>query len=150
MRLVSKRLAASAALTAACAALTDTTRAYEQQLHREMSGVASQRALTLRDFAADLGIERRQLLADKRTMEEWMEQTVQDGSYWEDDLPRSLYHFFDPLTGKGLNQTFGPAPAWALGQVSGTDNFYSIPKAREEMYLALTATDFTVRQRAFA
>lgn len=147
MRRAIKRIAVVLTLIVAFAATDQHAYAYERELHEKMSGAAFQQALAQRDFAAAMGIEQKQPLVENQTMGKWMQDWVKWGSYSEDDFPRSRFHFFDPLAGKGLGP-YASAPIWALGLSGGTENLYSIPKAREEMYRSLTEPTLPARQQA--
>jgi hypothetical protein len=133
----------------------DRVLAYEIQVHAKITENAFDLAFppdTVNDFLARLGINPGQTFSEK-TPRQWMIE----GAKSEDDLlpppPRPPYHFFDPISGKGLNGTllgipydFTAAPDWAFNS-NGSNATYSIPGARESFYRALTNPDSIVRKK---
>jgi hypothetical protein len=91
------------------------------------------------------------LFSEARTPENWIVQGARD----EDFLLRPLNHFWNPLTDAPLTvEGFPPgnrAPDWALEDRNGfTSQRYSYRDAREAFATALTASDPTARERAWA
>lgn len=84
------------------------------------------------------------------------------GSKAEDGIPRPAYHFYDPISGKGLNgnavslvwcpaSVCTAAPDWAQNTDTANPNqTYSIQGARESFYNALTTTDSIPRSAHWA
>jgi hypothetical protein len=66
-------------------------------------------------------------------------ELFEDGAKFEDDFPRSINHFFNPLTGLGLFSGSTASPDWAI---DGTGDYssvkYSFDAARQYFYTALT------------
>lgn len=82
---------------------------------------------------------------------------IKAGAALEDEFPRSLFHFYDPVPGHSdpLNINGVPmlysAPNWALADsllpVAGQS--YSLKDARDHFYKALTSTGKSDRESAF-
>lgn len=98
-------------------------------------------------------------LSASRTALEW----IIEGSSEEDFGTRPAYHFYDPVSGSGLNgnviatlkcppsSVCTSAPDWALNADTNNHNdAYSIPGARDSFYKALTTTDSIVRAAHWA
>lgn len=122
---------------------------YDVAVHRKISEQAFKDARTAHDFLADLGVGPA-IKINGNAPAEW----VISGSATEDDGFRSVNHFFDPINNRGLNgvflgipYNFATARDWA-GDGSGND--YSIPKARQYFYTALTAPGVAERDQAWA
>lgn len=108
-----------------------------------------------------LGIKADRFFRDlvfRRNALDWMKE----GSKSEDSLHRPLHHFYDPISGQGLNGnallaafcpggTCTPSLDWAQNVNADNQNdVYSIPAAREWFYRALTTSDPLVRERHWA
>ncbi|MBM4259315.1 MAG: hypothetical protein FJ147_25875 [Deltaproteobacteria bacterium] len=76
-------------------------------------------------------------------------ELVQDGSKYEDNGTRARAHFFNPLNGQALFNTFGfiPSPDWTLednGDISGQND--SFKDTRQFFFEALTSPSETERK----
>ncbi len=82
---------------------------------------------------------------------------IQAGAALEDEFPRSLFHFYDPIPGHlgplNINGVPTPytAPDWAVEDslLPLLGQSYSLKDARESLYKALTSTDQGDRNQAF-
>jgi hypothetical protein len=135
--------------------LTSQAIAYEVNTHRDMS-IAALKASILSDpsgqLLMNLGLDINNLGLDpsnpdnkpiqSRTIREW----IGYGSIVEDDFPRSINHFYDPLHNRGLIDALIDgisSPDWAL-EDTGQHLFpiyqgNSFADARGYLYQALTA-----------
>jgi hypothetical protein len=97
---------------------------------------------------------------------------IQQGAGLEDDAPRYVNHFHDPMWSMGewdkaglksplgdssplwaqdsLGQTFLPVPFWDQYLESASERDWSWPKVREYFYTALTSSGDAERQEYFA
>jgi len=82
---------------------------------------------------------------------------VENGSYWEDEniTMRWLNHFYDPITGLGLNSSgtiiYGePSLQWGKDSEDTLENAWSWKWARDSYYKALTESDINNRDFYFA
>lgn len=123
-------------------------RAYEIETHEEMSGHAAVASvLGQGGVLTDIGLGS---LYSQRlsglTIYDWF----RFGARVEDDIPRFRNHFFNPLTGQGLFNTFYPSPTWGLENFNGGSSIasqdYSLVDALNYYYLGLTHSDKTQRE----
>ncbi|HEY0372359.1 MAG TPA: hypothetical protein VGD79_10175, partial [Thermoanaerobaculia bacterium] len=128
-------------LATLCVAFAATpVRAYVEPLHRKITGHAYDRAASETDF-----LKRYQLTPISLVLR----ADMQYGAVHEDDVPRSVNHFFDFQNGVGLKEPLpGPiaipicnelgvrADSWALD--NHILNQYSLYQAQNHFYLALT------------
>ncbi|MGH9719771.1 MAG: hypothetical protein ACRD8O_06130 [Bryobacteraceae bacterium] len=125
--------------------------AYEPETHAVISGAAVGASRLGLDAAIlkDLGIEPTQTFRNSKGDSASITGLVQDGARFEDDFPRSLNHFYNPLTGAGISG-FSPSPDWAIdgtGDISTTK--FSFQAARQYMFLALTDRVLNFRSNQF-
>lgn len=154
------RFAQTAALTVLLLALARTSSAYLPTTHEDLSENALNRSvLNGTGLLTSLGLQ--EVLKDETLQgfpnSKGARQSIKDlfrgGANFEDDFPRSLNHFFNPLNGSGL--TFGivtglPSPDWALedhGDVNGQE--FSYKHARQYFFDALTKPVKAERDRNF-
>lgn len=71
------------------------------------------------------------------------------GSVAEDDDPRYLKHFYDPVNEVGLSRIVGHFEAAISWGYQSPDNLYSWMKARNYMYQALTGTTRSVQDENY-
>lgn len=150
--------------------------AYEPGTHLSLAASATQESVLKEDSGvlADLGLKKfddpAQLFPDPQAGEsiplgpnntDWFTARISDtilnliatGAALEDEFPRSLYHFYDPVSGHipalNIGGVAAPysAPDWALGEAAG--QFYSLKNAHDDFYKALTAAGEAERNRAF-
>lgn len=136
-------------IAALAAASLGQARAYETPVHADMTLSAFTRSVRDRDFLKDLGIgyvfdDQRNLLT-LPILGNGVTGWAMTGAVAEDDLPRSLFHFYDPLANVGLFGVFQTAPDWAFS--TSLNATYSLPGTRDSLYNALTNTDTIVRPK---
>lgn len=134
--------------------------AYETIVHQQMTEAAFTAASPALEGLQPLGLRQEQLFLG-RSARQW----IVAGAVNEDDLvpppPRPLFHFFDPISGLGLNAsaissvlcggTCTSAPDWAQNTDADNPNpVYSIPAARQSFFQALTMSDQFIREREWA
>jgi hypothetical protein len=122
--------------------ITKMVAAYEVQTHEQLSEQALSKSVLASEVTVltNLGLEplatnqKFQIPEEKpRTIIE----LIKDGSKFEDDFPRSLNHFYNPLDNTGISN---PSPDWALEDLSdlgGQNN--SFKDARQYLLCALAA-----------
>jgi len=127
--------------------------AYEQDTHRELSKFSilqSSLATTTNNVLTDFGLNpditplSQQRFPNSKGVPKSVIDLIQDGAEFEDNFPRSIQHFYDPIRDKGLQHPAVSAfthksPDWALedtGQISGQN--YSYADAMNAFYDALT------------
>jgi hypothetical protein len=112
--------------------------AYERPTHEEITKAAALASTLSADSNLDrVGLNR---LGVTPTDLEAVVSIVRWGTYAEDDFPRSVNHFFDPVNDIGLLGTFSKSPDWALGETFTTNN-YSYRKAKGYLREAILAAD---------
>lgn len=130
---------------------------YEFQVHTRMTSAAFDQAP---EFLSNLGIRPEQTFVgfvSRQTARQW----IIEGGVSEDSLGRPRFHFYDPISGLGLNGNAvstvfcggacTSAPDWAENLNAGDQNsVYSIPATRQSFFSALTTNDPIVRQRQWA
>lgn len=142
-------------------AVSAAVSAYEPDTHKELSlsavtnSVLAQQANNiLSDFGlgTDTGLTTRsQQFPSSNGLQKTIIELIQDGADFEDNFPRSIQHFYDPISDKGLQHPTvsaftHPSPDWALedtGQISGQT--YSYADAMTAFYEALTLSTKTER-----
>ena len=143
---ISRWTSRAAAVLVVLAGTGDLAVAYERPVHRRLSEVAFLRVMSDPALQARLGISTRQLfgsqLGDPPAAIDW----VMEGSHDEDDFPRSLNHFYDPTTNRGLPPLGAPAPIWGLFR---GPNDFSLPHARDWLHSALVDPSASERERAW-
>lgn len=135
--------------------------AFEQPTHRIMAeraafaSVLATQSMTLSNLG--LGNMTVQSLDGKTIY-----QSIRDGAEFEDNLEIPLFrpknHFYNPLTGQGLNTTLGgfsivgnPSPTWGLeNQGDIPDQIFSFNDARNYFYTGLTDPDKATREKKLA
>jgi hypothetical protein len=129
--------------------------AYETPVHEWITFHAFKGAVGQRNFLVDLGLLHYLDSEGVPVMQAYEGRTpfgwTVYGSKAEDDIPRSLYHFYDPLApdgSSGLHHKWVAAPTWALGHPENPT--YSLPGTRDSLYRALTTTDTLVRSKMWA
>jgi len=131
-----------------------TAAAYEPDTHKRLSLTAVENSILasstsniLSDFglSADIGrLSSSQKFPNSEGIPKSIILLIQDGAEFEDNFPRSIQHFYDPIRDKGLQHPAVSAfthksPDWALedtGQISGQN--YSYADAMNAFYDALT------------
>jgi hypothetical protein len=144
--------------------------AYEVETHRDLSVAAAVQSI----FGAPAGrmrlgltkpIDEGEKYPNSKGTQNTVLDLIRDGAKFEDDLPRSVHHFFNPRTGGPLaidpnsfsflspyeeattraiiadvNANAQTSPDWALGAtfVTSVANQYSLKSAREYFYQGLT------------
>lgn len=120
---------------------------YETPTHAEMSAAAV-RLSTADQVLTHTGVGG-SLTApayDGRTLLDW----IRLGSMAEDNLPRFINHFYNPLTGRGLPGAV-PSPVWALGDPRPRPGQqFSLWDAGEYYYRSLTLPAKTDRDAQLA
>jgi len=135
--------------------------AYEPDTHKKLSLSAAANSVLvlpanniLSDFGlgTDIGLSTRsQQFPNSNGLQKTIIELIQDGTDFEDNFPRSIQHFYDPISDKGLQHPALSAfthksPDWALedtGQISGQN--YSYADAMNAFYEALTLPTKTER-----
>jgi len=134
--------------------------AYEKVTHKflslsavEQSVLAAQNSNILTDFglSTDISEFSQQKFPNSAGESESIVELIRDGAEFEDNFPRSIQHFYDPINDKGLQHPAVSAftnksPDWALedtGQISGQN--YSYADAMNAFYDALTLPTKTER-----
>ena len=128
--------------------------AYKQPTHIELSKSAVKKSKVAMDatLLSDLGLEGYQFFETFQNPDKPNDQNakldiinlIMQGANFEDRVPRSLAHFYDPISDTGLF-TSNKSPDWALEDIgdvnSGVDGpqEYSYKDARQYFYLALTS-----------
>ena len=81
-------------------------KAYEIQTHATLSEAAFDRSvLNDSQLLSNLGVgEAERFLNSKDPDQRSVKELVSDGARFEDDVPRPLNHFFDPLTGNAYKK----------------------------------------------
>ena len=129
----------------------NVTFSHEVEVHEEITTRAVAEVLKNYHFLSELGFsETTQFNGNDAAT--W----ITLGSRYEDSGIRPTRHFFDPISGAGLNGTFlgipysfSAARDWALD--SGANNpDYSIPEAYRHLKLALTSSDPQTREQEWA
>jgi hypothetical protein len=100
-------------------------------------------------FLQRLGISRTHTLRGKD-----LSKTVGQGAAEEDNNPRSVSHFFDPVHSVPLEvpfpqlcaRVFATAEEWALLPKEATLNFYSVPEAKKQYIAAVTGANPATRE----
>jgi len=127
--------------------------AYEQATHRELSkssALQSNLAATAKNVLEEFGLNpdisslSPQKFPNSKGIPLSVIELIQDGADFEDNFPRSIQHFYDPISDKGLHHPLlsaftNKSPDWALedtGQISGQN--YSYADAMNVFYDALT------------
>jgi len=127
--------------------------AYEPDTHRELSkssalqsslAAATNNVLTNFGLSSDITSASQQGFPGSRGTSRSIVELIQDGADFEDNFPRSIQHFYDPINDKALQHPTVSAftyksPDWALedtGQISGQN--YSYTDAMNAFYDALT------------
>lgn len=150
MKQLFARLLIAHVLTSASASF-----AYGIPTHRTLSERAVAASVLGKDRTVlyNLGVSANQQFPNFKGREETINELVKDGAEFEDNLPRPLHHFYDPVNDRPLTnipwflQPFlfvaGPprkSPDWALedrGDIDKQDS--SFKDARLYLYCALTA-----------
>jgi len=139
-------------------------RAYEIPTHRDLTAVAVDRSMlaldptTLQNLGLNKGVrDQTQQFPNSMGSQGSILDLLQDGADFEDSLfptIRVLRHFYNPLTGEGLNIPAFPtqmsSPDWALAR-PGTESAQerSYWNARQSLFDALTKPTEVERQAAF-
>lgn len=140
-------------------------RAYEVLTHEDMSEAAAfssvlAKPVTLEALGLTGTIEDPKLtFPNSKGSPRIIRDLIRDGANFEDDFPRSLNHFFNPLNGQGLSLGVvvgNPSPAWALedkGEINGTLGYgkqeFSYRDARRFFLDALTVPARADRDKNF-
>lgn len=127
--------------------------AYENTTHRFLSASAIQlTVLSDSNLLSDLGLTASVFPTSAGT-EKTIIELVQDGSDFEDSGVRSLRHFYNPLTGRGLEAGIfiePPSPNWVLTPRNALpEQSFSYWDARHYFYDALTKPEEEERKKAF-
>lgn len=133
--------------------LSEPSHAYKEPTHGAMSVSAYNRSIlsTNNDLLIELGATTEsdpnlQVFPHPRQLGELtrVRDLINDGSIYEDEFPRSLSHFYNPIINAGLSQG-DTSPDWALednGDIDPVKNghqHYSYKDALEYYRLALTS-----------
>ena len=136
-------------------------RAYEEPIHRIITGAAVSNSVLQLDQTVlqNMGLTLNSTFPNTDGTVEVIPELFRDGAEFEDGLLpfitiRSLRHFYNPITGLGLDIPLLPtqvaSPDWALaapGSISGQESSYW--DARKSLFTALTDPSEAVRQAAF-
>jgi hypothetical protein len=124
--------------------LSWTSFGYELRTHQVLTEFAFDRSvISSGDLFSQIDLEEAvttKLFPGATGIPRLAKELIRDGAEFEDDWPRPINHFFNPLTGEGLGLGY-PAPDWALSD--NEDNTallqsYSFRDARRAYYDALT------------
>src|SRR5690606_31759372 len=75
-------------------------------------------------------------------------EILEEGAEAEDDFPRSLNHFYDPVSGNGFIGS--PSPEWALDEPSNPLQAWSYRDMLDAMYSAMMAANEDEASRQYA
>ena len=126
--------------------------AYKENTHDKLSEVAASESVLTNDPSVlrNLGLTGSQKFKNSRNEDKTIVELIRDGARFEDNFPRSLNHFFDPLNDKGLGGVNTKSPDWALEDKGDIDGqAFSYKRARQYFYDALAKMDQTERDRNF-
>lgn len=134
--------------------LSLSTFAYELKTHEEMTRFAFDRSASINgDLFMRLGIEESattKVFPGVTGFPKIAKQLMADGARYEDNWPRPINHFFNPLTGLGLGLAYS-APDWALSDnedQTALFESYSYRDARRAYYDALSKPNVGDREVA--
>lgn len=125
---------------------------YEIETHADMSRAAANASVLVTDatILQNLGIKSSDEFPNSKNNDQpkSIVELIRDGARFEDDGLRPRNHFYDPLTGLGLQGVSIPfftiyaSPDWALANTRTiSDQQFSFVDARSYLYQALTATN---------
>lgn len=136
--------------------------AYEPGTHAKISEAAVNASVIQQDTSLlkDLGIDPSQQFKNSNGDPRFISFLIQDGAEFEDDFPRSLNHFFNPLSNEPLTiagiRVGNTSPDWALednGPINGIAGFgkqeFSYRDGRQYFYDALTKAGKSDRDKSF-
>lgn len=149
---------ASAVFMTALLGLSLSLQAYDVVTHEEMSERAMKASYLAKDpeLLKSLGLKplaEEQKFPNSKNTGQTIPNLFRDGTRFEDAFPRSLNHFYNPLSRTGL--LFGvyignPSPDWALEDTAtNRRQAYSLRDARDYLYNALTASKQSDRDANF-
>jgi hypothetical protein len=153
------------ALLLVLAGLHGSPLAYEENTHEALSAAAVERSVLQLDpsMLEDLGLSGLgEIFPNSRNQNGNIPQLIRDGARFEDRVEvlstdpevRVRRHFYNPLTGTGLNIPLLPqqtsSPDWALApRESNTAQQFSYWNARQHLFDALTRPAADERRAAF-
>ena len=119
--------------------------AYEQPTHENMSESALVRSdiAVTGNLLTQLGLDpysSNKTFLDPKTMSKQLtiNELIRQGAKFEDNTPRFLNHFYDPINNRGLG-AMNTSPGWALEDTADDgEQAYSYKDARQYFYDALT------------
>jgi hypothetical protein len=119
--------------------------AYEVPTHRELSKSAVDKSGLKVDptILSNIGLkppdDQIQKFRNSQEKERTIKELIEDGSAFEDNFPRALNHFYNPLTNQAISSAGNPSPDWALedlSEIGGQDD--SFRDTRKYFFEALT------------
>lgn len=130
--------------------------AYEQPTHRKMSEAAANASILVKDATVmqNLGIKSSDSFLNSKNSKKSIVELIQDGADFEDNTPRPVNHFYDPLNDRplivGIHVGYR-SPDWALEDKTdfGDQQEFSFRDARGFMSEALTAKSEQERNARF-
>ncbi len=129
------------------------TMGYKEKTHERLSleSAAVSQLQNDPELLVKLGLKLTDKFKNTEGADRNISELIGDGAKFEDNFPRSLNHFFDPLNDRGLGGVNLKSPDWALEDKAdlGAQQEFSYKDARQYFYDALTQADKAKREENF-